>query len=63
MLYAPEAERERQRRAHEKALFLAPKAFGAIERELEEGNGALGLRLLVSGPGPAWSFAPEVATP
>jgi hypothetical protein len=27
-------------------LFLAPKALGAIEQQLERGNGALGLRLL-----------------
>jgi hypothetical protein len=45
-LHTPEAERERVRRAHERALFLAPKALGAIERQLEEGNGALGVRLL-----------------
>ena len=45
-LYTPEAERERQRRAHEKALSIVPKALGAIERELDEGNGTLGLRLL-----------------
>jgi hypothetical protein len=46
VLYAPEAERERQRRAHERALFLVPKALGAIERQLDEGNGVLGLRLM-----------------
>lgn len=46
VLHAPEAERERQRRAHERALFLTPKALGAIERQLDEGNGGLGLRLL-----------------
>ena len=46
VLYAPEAERERQRRVHERALFLAPKAVRAIEQQLESGNGALGLRLL-----------------
>jgi hypothetical protein len=46
ILHAPDAERERQRRAHERALFLTPKALGAIERQLDEGNGALGLRLL-----------------
>ncbi len=46
VLHATEAERERQRRAHERALFLTPKALGAIEQQLDEGNGTLGLRLL-----------------
>jgi hypothetical protein len=46
VLYAPEAERERQRRAHERALFLVPKAVRAIEQQLDDGDGALGLRLL-----------------
>jgi NOL1/NOP2/fmu family ribosome biogenesis protein len=45
-LHAPEAERERLRRAHERALFLGPKAARAIERRLDEGDGTLGLRLL-----------------
>ncbi len=46
VLYAPEAERERQRRAHERALFLVPKAVRAIEQHLDNGDGVLGLRLL-----------------
>src|ERR1700687_4336342 len=46
VLYAPEVERERLRRAHERTLFLVPKAARAIEQQLESGNGALGLRLL-----------------
>jgi hypothetical protein len=46
VLHAPEAERERQRRAHERALFLAPKAVRAIEKQLDCGDGTLGLRLL-----------------
>ena len=46
VLHAPEAERERLRRAHERTLSLAPKAARAIEQQLESGNGALGLRLL-----------------
>src|ERR1700680_5075688 len=46
VLYAPEAERERQRRAHERALFLVPKAVRAIEQQLDGGDGTLGLRLL-----------------
>lgn len=46
VLHAPEVERERVRRAHERALFLVPKAARAIERQLEQGDGTLGLRLL-----------------
>jgi len=46
VLYALEVERERQRRVHERTLFLAPKAVRAIERQLDDGDGALGLRLL-----------------
>jgi len=46
VLHTPEAERERVRRAHERALFLVPKAARAIERRLDEGDGALGLHLL-----------------
>jgi transcriptional regulator len=48
ILHAPEVERERVRRAHERALFLVPKAARAIERRLDEGDGALGLHLLES---------------
>lgn len=46
ILSAPEAERERKRRAHERALTLAPKAIGAIEGKLDAGDAATGLRLL-----------------
>jgi len=35
VLYALEVERERQRRVHERTLFLAPKAVRAIERQLD----------------------------